>query len=195
MIGLNCTESGKRVIDPNWRVIPGFDGYYEINRMGEVRSWRNHSHPGRAEKPKMIGRYHKKSGKAHGSCNRWLCVRLTKPDGKRTTIAVHHLMRDIWMKGKRPGMVVYHKNGDVGDPCLHNLDYIRRSDLGKKSGGKASRIPVAKISPDGQVVDIYKSAREAARLNYMSRQSVLDRCHNKVKNPYMADGYTYQFDY
>lgn len=194
MSGLNYTENGKRVIDPNWRVIPGFDGYYEINRMGEVRSWRNSRYPGRAKQPKILKAHSKKSGNSHGSCNRWMHVRLTRQDGTRKEIPVHHIMRDVWMKGKRPNMVVYHRNGDFTDPCLHNLEYIRRSDLGKRCGGKSGRIPVVKVSPSGEIVACYKSASEAARKNYLSKPAVLDRCHNKTKNPYLDDGYTYQFD-
>lgn len=55
MIGLSYTENGKRVIDPNWRIIPGYDGMYEISSMGEVRSWKNNRYPGRAKKPEMCG--------------------------------------------------------------------------------------------------------------------------------------------
>lgn len=28
----------------------------------------------------------------------------------------------------------------------------------------------------------------------MSYQTVIDRCHNKVKNPFALDGFTYQFE-
>ena len=38
------------------------------------------------------------------------------------------------------------------------------------------------------------SARAAAKANHMSYQTVLDRCHGKVKKPFALDGYTYQFD-
>lgn len=191
---MRYTANGKRVIDPNWRTIPGFDGYYEISSMGEVRSWRNKGHPGESKEPKILAQHSKESGGAHGSCNRWLCVKLTMPNGKRKVIPVHHIMRDVWMRGKRPNMVVFHRNGDLSDNCLHNLEYIRGSELGKKTGGKGTRIPVVKVSKEGQIVACYKSAREAAKKNYMSLPAVLDRCHNKVKNPYLANGFTYQFD-
>lgn len=175
-------------------MIPGYDGMYEISNMGEVRSWRNHGRPGMAKEPFMLKPFAKQNPRIHGSGNRTLCVRLTGSDGKRGTHPVHLLMRDVWMKGKRPNMVVYHKNGDIADSCLHNLEYIRREDLGKKVGGNATRQPVVKINKAGEVVAFYRSAREAARKNYMSYASVLDRCHNKTKNPYLADGHNYQFD-
>jgi hypothetical protein len=103
-------------------------------------------------------------------------------------------MRDVWMKGKRPNMVVWHRNGDLEDNCLHNLEYIRKRDLGKKTGHKAGRMAVLKVNQEGEVVACYRSAREAARQNYVSYQTVLDRCHNKTKNPFWLDGYSYVFD-
>ena len=39
-----------------------------------------------------------------------------------------------------------------------------------------------------------RSAREAAKANHMSYQTVLDRCNGKVKNPYALDGFTYRFE-
>jgi hypothetical protein len=179
-------------IDPNWRRIPGFDGMYEVSVMGEVRSWRSKG-GGRAEKPTMLKPYVKKT-KAHGSPSRWPYVKLQDETGKRKFLAVHWLMRDVWMKGKRPNMVVWHRNGDLTDCCLSNLEYINRKALGKKTGHKAGRMAVLKVNQEGEVVACYRSAREAARQNYVSYQTVLDRCHNKTKNPFWLDGYSYVFD-
>ena len=53
---------------------------------------------------------------------------------------------------------------------------------------------VVKVSKSGEEVEIYRSAREAAKQNNMSYQTVLDRCHNKVKKPFALDGYTYRFE-
>jgi hypothetical protein len=53
---------------------------------------------------------------------------------------------------------------------------------------------VLKVNQEGEVIACYRSAREAARRNYVSYQTVLDRCHNKTKNPFWLDGYSYVFD-
>lgn len=55
--------------------------------------------------------------------------------------------------------------------------------------GRATK--VAKINQDGEIVAFYKSAREAARQNYMSYQTILDRINGKVKGIYAPDGYAY----
>ena len=51
-----------------------------------------------------------------------------------------------------------------------------------------------KIDRAGEVVDVYRSAREAAKANYMSYQAVLSRCKGKVKKEYALDGCTYRFE-
>lgn len=44
------------------------------------------------------------------------------------------------------------------------------------------------------IVFLGEIAREAAKANHMSYQTVLDRCNGKVKNPYALDGFTYRFE-
>jgi len=178
--------------DLDWRDIPGFDGMYQISRMAQVRSWRwRGTH--RAKRPKLLTPYiHNKN--ATGTQRRQLWVKLTKPDGTSADYRVHILMRDVWMGGPRPGMVVYHKNGDIQDPCLHNLGFISRKELGRKTGSSAKRIPVVKLTPAGEIVACYPSARAAAKANHMSYQAVIDRCNGKVKKPYALDGHTYAYD-
>lgn len=50
------------------------------------------------------------------------------------------------------------------------------------------------MTPEGEIVAVYPSARAAARENHMSYQTVLDRCNGKVKQPFALDGHTYQFE-
>ncbi len=53
--------------------------------------------------------------------------------------------------------------------------------------------PVEKIDRAGNVVATYSCAKEAAKQNFMSGQTLLNRCHGIVRKPYDADGYTYRF--
>lgn len=62
------------------------------------------------------------------------------------------------------------------------------------TGALSSRRPVEKVDMNGAVVEVYSSARAAARANHMSYQTVLDRCNGKVKNPYTLDGHNYRFE-
>lgn len=174
----------------DWRDIPGYGGLYQIDRMGRVRSWKwRIGH--RAKKPHLLVPFVRKKG-AQGNA---VFVKLTAPDGSKSRdVRVISLMRDVWMGGPRQGMVVYHKNGDLRDNCLHNLSFISHKQLGKKTGAQAARQPVVKLDPAGKIVEVYPSARSAAKANHMSYQAVLDRCNGKVKKPFALDGHTYAFE-
>lgn len=172
-----------------WRDIPGYQGAYQINREGEVRTWRYRE--GKFLKtPKMLRPYMRKRGaKGHSRF-----VKLTAPDGRSKDVKVLRLVVDVWFGGCPNGKVPYHKNGDLNDNCVNNIAFTTREKLGKMTGAKSGRMPVAKVLPDGEVIEIYPSARAAAKANHMSYQTVLDRCNGKVKNPFALDGHNYVFD-
>jgi hypothetical protein len=122
-----------------------------------------------------------------------LFVKLTI-DGKSKEVAVLKIMVDTFWGVVQDGKVPYHKDGIVTNNARYNIDFIDRVSLGKITGADSKRIPVAKINRNGEIVAFYSSAREAARKNYISYQTVLDRCHDKVKRPFELDGYNYQFE-
>ena len=173
----------------DWRKIPGYGGAYEISRDGEVRTWRWRGRQF-SKTPRPLTAYMRKQGRE----GRARFVGLTDENGKKRDVKVLSLMVEVWLGGHRPGMVPYHKNGDLADHCLHNISFATKKDLGKMTGAKAKRKPVAKIDRQGEIVEVYPSARTAAKANHMSYQTVLDRCNGKVKNPYALDGTTYAFD-
>ena len=54
---------------------------------------------------------------------------------------------------------------------------------------------VFKVDRQGNDVEIYRSARAAAQANYANHHAILDRCHNRIKNPYeLFGGYTFRFE-
>lgn len=181
----------KRRNDPEWRDIPGYNGMYQISRMGEVRSWQKRW---RGDKPVTEPRLMTQYIKATGKRTRTRYVRLTDGAGKPHEEKVLRLMVDVWLGGGRPGMVPYHKNGDLADNCAHNIAFATRQQLGRMTGAQASRKPVVKIAPNGEVVDAYPSAKAAAEANYMDRKTMTNRCNGKVKNPFLLDGYNYQYE-
>ena len=175
--------------DLDWRDIPGFDGMYQLSRMGEVRTWR-YRKDRRLKAPRLLVQYMRH----RGQYSRRRVVKLTDADGKTKEVPVLGLMVSVWLGGPRPGMVPYHRNGDLSDHSIHNIAFATRKELGRMTGAAANRIPVAKVTPDGEIVALYSSARAAARANHMSYQAVLDRCNGKVKAPFALDGHNYIFD-
>ena len=171
------------------RDIPGYGGRYKVTDLGEVRSywWRG--------QPMKNGKYRVlKAFTHHADKSRRRYVKLTQSDGHSELVPVINLMVQTWSNGPPPGKVAYHKNGNLSDNSIYNIGFITRQDLGRRTGAASRRRPVAKIALSGQVVAHYSSARTAAKENHMSYQTVLDRCNDKVKQPYALDGHTYIFD-
>ena len=126
------------------------------------------------------------------STNR-VTVSMRKRNGTRIYIPVVWLMADAFMGGRKPGMCIYHKNGLKTDNSLHNLEFLSKGENGKRTSGNRRRA-VEKIAPDGTVVELYKSACEAAKKNYVHRNCVSDRCNGVVKNPFRLLGYSFRWE-
>ncbi len=164
-----------------WRAIPGTDGIYLISREGDVRK-RFKSGKVTDIKPQT-----KATGKSKPKI-----VHLTIA-GRRKEYTVSKLMQITWMDPPPPGMVLYHKNGEKSDNHLENLGYITRHELGKRTGHKSNGTAVFKIDKNLNEIEIYKSAREAARNNYMSAQTVIDRCNHKIKSEFEIADYSFRW--
>lgn len=160
--------------------INGFDGRYLVDTQGNI--WH-------------VYKTCIRQMKAYKNSRGILVVGLTGLDGKKRQYIVHLLVADAFLPPRPPGYVVCHRNGDRGDPCLTNLWIIKSQELGKLTGHKARRKAVAKFDWRTQdIVEVYRSARQAAKANYMSYQTIIDRCNGKVKGPIAPDGYIYQWD-
>lgn len=165
-----------------WKDIPGYNGKYRVNRNADVQ---------RVFPSGLVRDMtpYRKKNKGNG-----LFVKLTI-NGKSKEVAVLKIMAETWYSNQDKNLVPYHKNRNVTDNHVDNIGFITRRELGRLTGHMAKkRKCVIKISKDGEEVDIYRSARVAAKENNMSYQTVLDRCHNRVKNPFALDGHTYQFE-
>ena len=132
--------------------------------------------------------YHKKM-----SGSQRLVVKMTRDKKTKEEILVQ-IMAKTFLGNPLPGHVPYHKNGCQEDNYIQNIAYISRRDLGNLTGRNAKRQPVAKMDASGEIVEVYSSARECARKNYMSYQTIIDRCNGKCKSAYAPDGYAYAWD-
>ena len=165
-----------------WKDIPEYSGKYQADREGNVR--RLYS----SGKSKLMTAYPKKSTR-----NKRLVIKLTM-DGKSKEVTLLEIMARTFLGPSPKGYVPYHKNGIQSDNYINNIAYISRKDLGKITGKNSRRKPVAKINKNGEIIEFYSSAREAARKNYMSYQTVIDRCNGKCKSAFAPDGYAYAWE-
>ena len=166
----------------SWRDIPGYGGKYQVDMNGVVRRIY------KSGKTRQMTPYHKKM---RGSQR--LVVKLTK-DGKPKEEILMQLVARAFLGSPPPGYVPQHKNGCQSDNYIQNIEYISRRELGKKTGKNSRRQPVVKIDEAGEIVEVYSSAREAAKQNFMSYQTVIDRCNGKCKSAFAPDGYAYAWE-
>lgn len=166
----------------SWKDIPGYDGKYQADMEGNIRRIYQ------SGKTRLMTPYHKKM-----SGSQRLVVKMTRDKKAKEEILVQ-IMAKTFLGNPLPGHVPYHKNGCQEDNYIQNIAYISRRDLGNLTGRYAKRQPVAKIDASGEIVEVYSSARECARKNYMSYQTIIDRCNGKCKSVYAPDGYAYAWD-
>lgn len=164
-----------------WKDIPGYEGKYQIDKEANVRR------VFASGRTRAMSPYHRKM-----SGSQRLVVKLTREKPKEEVLM--RLVALTFLGPPPEGYVPYHKNGCQSDNYLNNIAYISKWDLGRLTGASSRRRPVAKLDADGEIVEVYPSAREAARRNYMSCQTVTDRCNGKTKSRLAPDGYKYVWD-
>lgn len=165
-----------------WRDIPGYEGVYQADCEGNIRRlYRN-------GKTRILTPYHKKM---RGSQR--LVVKLTV-NSKSCEMVVIQAVARTFLGSPPAGYIPVHRNGCQSDNYVNNIEYISRQQAGKIYGARSKRKAVAKIDNHGEIVEIYPSARMAAKANYMSHQTVTDRCNGKCKSLFAPDGYAYAWE-
>lgn len=170
-----------------WKPIPGFDGLYEISNLGEIRSWRAiggiHKAGERATEPRILTPTLRK--RKNG---RWVLeISLWDGEKKSYPINLRWLMRDLWMDGPKPGMVVTVIDGDPSNVSIYNLRYTTKAEV-NKTKSTSLRKPVAKCKGK-DVVTFYRSVNEAARKNFITVSGL----RNRIKRKTVVDGYYFKF--
>lgn len=188
------TRKGKAFLptDPGnwWKDIPGMDGKYQANPDGQIRRVYK---TGRVRLLTPFTRNNTETARRLKPLKTYVKISCGK---NRGDVLVSKLIAKTFLGEAPPDKpLIYHKNGITFDNRASNLAFISRKELGQKSGGNTrKRRSVLKIDASGEAVAVYRSAREAGKENHMSYQTVLDRCHGKVKKPYALDGYNYIFE-
>lgn len=166
-----------KVSTKGYQPIPGYEGRYEIDFYANIRRvWE------KSDKRSIMSAHNKKGE---------MVIQLLGFDGKRKWYKVAHIMAITFIKGYKKGVSVYHVNGVKTDNTLSNLRLADKKTLGKLTGANSSRRTVAKCKANGEVIAFYPSARAAARENFFSYQTVIDRCNGKVKTSIAPDGCVY----
>lgn len=154
-----------------------FEGLYQISNLGNIKSFISN---------KILS-------KAKDS-NGYEIVTLCK-NKKRYTKTIHRLVAESFL-GKSK-LEVNHIDGNKSNNILSNLEYVSKkqnirhainSGLFKPNYTKIAvekRKKVLQINPDTlEVVNVYNSAHEAARINGYSRANISNCCRGLTKKIY-----------
>lgn len=146
-----------------WKDIPGYEGYYQVSRMGNVRSLHgNHD-------KKYHNRYLKHS--IRGTIRN---VTLSK-DNKTKTFTIPKLVMLAFV-GEPNGRIIWHIDRDTTNDRLSNLQYITKSEMCKLIGSERNLVglrysgsmPCAFIKADGTRTE-YDSFKSLYTAEGMSR--------------------------
>ncbi|MBM4762730.1 hypothetical protein GNT69_10595 [Bacillus sp. B15-48] len=163
--------------DEAWKTIKGSDGQFLISSYGRVK---------RVYKTtkKFLLPFRKK-----GQGNLLIKVRFNNRYG---TYKVGHLVATHFIRGLKPGEAVVRKNGIITDDYVANLRICSKQELGRMTAYKAKSKEVVLLDPEtNEVINEFRSAREAGRKTNFSYQAITDRC-NKVY-PYKNNEFVFMW--
>lgn len=152
-----------------WRDIKGYEGFYQVSNLGNVRSIFADEH------------YRAKILKPHEQPNGYVFVNLWK-DKKPKHKTIHRLVAEAFIPNPNNYPCVNHKDEnkqnnrvDNLEFCTHsyNMNYGKRAEkclaTRKSRGGFTAEKTVLKCNTDGNIVEEWKYLMEAKRNGYSRR--------------------------
>jgi hypothetical protein len=190
-----------------WRDIAGYEGYYQVSNFGRVRSldkMQNYNGSARLHKGKIL--------KPGNDSKGYLIVSLSK-NNRAATKTIHRLVAMAFLdnqnnlpcvnhkdEDKENNFVFVNKDGSV-DYDKSNLEWCTVSynvnygnaaverGLKQRNDRNKSKL-TAMYTLDGNLVDIYPSAREASRLTGIPKTLIYKCCKGENKT---AKGFVFKY--
>ena len=163
----------------NWHPVPSFEGYYEINEQGQIRSL------DRQVKVKQGYRFYKQRYLQSRINNRgYLDVRLSK-DGVTKTKFLHILLAQTFIQNPDHKKFVNHKNGIKTDNRIENLEWCTHSENISHAyaiglcNASHNETPVIDICTNKSFRSIRKAAEQSS-IPYSTCKSYLNGNRNNI---------------
>ena len=184
LTGKPCNVQGNPVLsrleNNMWKAIQGYEGYYEVNDLGEVRSLDRYvtdSSGAKSGKRRLLKGAMMKltESKAQYGGTGYLVVNLRK-NHTSWVVPVHILVAKAFIPNPDNMPTVNHKDGNKLNNRVSNLEWVSYSDNNVHALKNGLRKPrgnqIVQYALDGRYIATYKSATEAARLTGFSRNAI-----------------------
>ena len=152
-----------------WKPIPNYEKEYEVSNLGRIRSLYNYRKDGNRILIQRI-----KKG--------YYTVGLRK-NGKRRWHLIHRLVASAFIMNKKNMPQVNHKDENKLNNNVDNLEWCTASynnvygtRLDRVSNKNKLRKEVYKYDKNGNLLEIYKSVKEAAIKNHHSISTISEYC-------------------
>lgn len=175
--------------------IPGFEGHYKINRVGEVFSEprvilysNGHDKPVRG---RML--------RQHRGSNGYLMVNLYR-DGEQYNCLVHRLVAATFIPNHGNFPEVNHKDEDIRNNSVDNLEwctskynanYGTRNQRNAKQRRMMGR-PIAKFSKEGKFIESFGCLADACD-SVGGDKALISRCVKHRPKSYSAYGFIWRY--
>lgn len=185
-----------------WKPIRGYEGYYEVSNLGNVRSL---SENRKKSSNKPACRVLKKAlNRFNGYYSVMLCV-----NGKTKRYYVHRLVAEAFLMNPNNLGVVNHKNENKADNRADNLEwcdivYNHNYGTGEKrrflsasinKKGKCYPKRILQFSPEGNYIASYPSSEEAARaIGHPFAGSNIRICARRQDGKRISFGYLWRYE-
>lgn len=164
-----------------WKRISGYlpTRKYYVSDLGRIKTVYKNGNE------KIISQYAKSGRKK-------LMVKLPIDKNKYKEEQVHRIVATTFILNPEKFHCVYHKDGDIFNNGVRNLEWIDRDELGKLTGGLSKSLAVFKKDKNtGEVLDWYESMAEAGRVNYLHRETIRMAANGELKT---AGNFVWQID-
>lgn len=180
-----------------WKDVPEYEGLYQVSTYGNVKSLDRYVRSRWGTKKPVKGHLLKAEKTIHG----YLQVSLCKPGLSRKRYKVHRLVAMAFIPNPQNLPQVNHKDEDKTNNRLDNLEWCdgfynqRYGTCSERKHIKLINHPlksikVEQLTKDGEHIDYYPSAKEAARQTGICQGNISCVCCGRHS---LAGGYKWKY--
>ena len=180
-----------------WKDIPGFEGYYQGSSFGRIRSVDRIINNNRGSTTRLCGNIMKQHRAKKCNTDGYRMVVCLTKNSKHKRCLVSRLIYSAFYGPIPKGMQVNHIDENTENDSIWNLNLMTPSEninWGTRNKRVATKIskPVYQYSLDGNLIKVWKSARQIEKELGYKHQSI-GQCCKKAARYNTAYGYIWRY--